>query len=75
LALNRRTGGKYVIPITLALIFVLLYLNSRSLAKVLIAVWRSLYSINVVWASVRQHTDDGAAGAYYLWLDICIRGR
>ncbi len=29
---------KYVIPITLALIFVLLYLNSRSLAKVLIVL-------------------------------------
>jgi hypothetical protein len=59
LALNRRTGGKYVIPITLALIFVLLYLNSRSLAKVLIAVWRSLYSINLVWASSTAHRRRG----------------
>ena len=55
------------------------HLNIRVLPQfstiLLSPFWRSIYSINLVWVSVRQHTDDGAAGAYYPRLDICIRGR
>jgi Cu(I)/Ag(I) efflux system membrane protein CusA/SilA len=43
----QRAGGRpmYVIPVTLAVIFVLLYLNTRSLAKVLIVLLAVPFSL------------------------------